>query len=161
MFRLASVFHLIVLIVLAGLTAVAQEVPDAPTPKPSPSTFPAGAPPAPKNTHPDNPTEPGNNPPDRPVQTVTPPQQQPGEPASSRNDLFTFSVNVTFVQIPVTVKDRAGRLVEGLTSHDFTVFEDGAPQKLSYFSSEPFPLSAAIVVDTHLPSGTLKKVNDN
>ena len=162
MVRLASVLHkLIFLLLLTCVAAAAQDIPDAPTPKPSPSNpFPAGAPPAPKNTHPDNPPDQPNNPPDRPVQTVTPSQQQPGEPASSRNDLFKFTVNVTFVQIPVTVRDRAGHLVEGLTSRDFTVYEDGAPQKLSYFDSEPFPLSAAIVVDTGLPAGTLKKVND-
>ena len=162
MVRLASVLHkLIFLLLLTCLAAAAQDIPDAPTPKPSPNNpFPAGAPPAPKNTHPDNPPDQPDNPPDRPVQTVTPSQQQPGEPASSRNDLFKFTVNVTFVQIPVTVRDRAGHLVEGLTSRDFTVYEDGAPQKLSYFDSEPFPLSAAIVVDTGLPAGTLKKVND-
>ena len=162
MVQLASVLHkLIFLLLLTCLAAAAQDIPDAPTPKPSPNNpFPAGAPPAPKNTHPDNPPDQPDNPPDRPVQTVTPSQQQPGEPASSRNDLFKFTVNVTFVQIPVTVRDRAGHLVEGLTSRDFTVYEVGAPQKLSYFDSEPFPLSAAIVVDTGLPAGTLKKVND-
>src|SRR5436309_14108540 len=162
MVRLASVLHkLIFLLLLTCLAAAAQDIPDAPTPKPSPSNpFPAGAPPAPKNTHPDNPPDQPNNPPDRPVQTVTPSQQQPGEPASSRNDLFKLTVTVTFVPIPSTVRDRAGHLVEGLTSRDFTVYEDGAPQKLSYFDSEPFPLSAAIVVDTGLPAGTLKKVND-
>lgn len=164
MSRLTSVVcALISLILLACLPAAAQNVPDAPTPKPpapSNNPFPAGAPPAPKNTHPDNaPAEqPAETPSDFP--TAQPAQQKPGELASSRNDLYTISVNVSFVQIPVTVKDRSGRLVEGLSSRDFTVYEDGTPQKLSFFSSEPFPLSAAIVVDTNLPAGSLKKVND-
>ena len=166
MSRLTSVVcALISLILLACLPAAAQNVPDAPTPKPSTpsnSPFPSGAPPAPKNTHPDNaPAEqPAETPSDFPSPTAQPTQQKPGELASSRNDLYTISVNVSFVQIPVTVKDRSGRLVEGLSSRDFTVYEDGTPQKLSFFSSEPFPLSAAIVVDTNLPAGSLKKVND-
>src|SRR5205807_7512475 len=117
MVRLASVLHkLIYLPMLTCLAAAAQDIPYAPTPKPSPNNpFPAGAPPAPKNTHPDNPPDQPDNPPDRPVQTVTPSQQQPGEPASSRNDLFKFKVNVIFVQIPVTVRDREGHLVDGVT----------------------------------------------
>ncbi|PYP87460.1 MAG: hypothetical protein DMG65_16915 [Candidatus Angelobacter sp. Gp1-AA117] len=150
---------------LACLPAAAQNVPDAPTPKPSVpsnSPFPTGAPPAPKNAHPDNTPadQPAETPSDVPPQAAQPAQQKPGGLASSRNDLYTISVNVSFVQIPVTVKDRSGRLVEGLSPRDFTVYEDGTPQKLSFFSSEPFPLSAAVVVDTNLPAGSLKKVND-
>ena len=64
------------------------------------------------------------------------------------------------MEIPVTVKDSSGYLVEGLSPRDFTVYEDGVPQKLSFFSSDPFPLSVAVVVDTNLPSSSLKKVND-
>ncbi|HKE31351.1 MAG TPA: VWA domain-containing protein, partial [Candidatus Angelobacter sp.] len=77
-----------------------------------------------------------------------------------RNDLFKIITNVTFIEVPVTVKDRSGKLVEGLSYKDFTVYEDGVPQKLSFFNSEPFPLSAAVVVDTNLPAGTMKKVNE-
>src|SRR5215813_5713321 len=115
MSRLKSVVcALISLILLACLPAAAQNVPDAPTPKPpgSPNNpFPAGAPPAPKNTHPDNaPAEqPAETPSDFPPSGNQPAQQKPGELASSRNDLYTISVNVSFVQIPVTVKDRSGR----------------------------------------------------
>src|SRR5947209_1977041 len=155
---------LMVFTLLACLAAAAQDVPDAPPPKPPASNnpFPPGAPPANKNTHPETAPadQPADTPSDHPPQTTGQGQQRPGEPASSRNDLFTFTVNVSFVQIPVTVKDRSGRLVEGLSPRDFTVYEDGTPQKLSFFSSEPFPLSAAVVVDTNLPAGTLKKVND-
>ena len=67
---------------------------------------------------------------------------------------------MNFVQIPVTVKDKSGHLVPGLTPNDFTVLEDGTPQQIKFFTSDPFPLSAAIVLDTDLPSTTMKKVND-
>jgi len=154
--------NLTVFLVLVGLACAAQEIPDAPTPKtpvPSSNPFPAGSPPAPKNPRPEGP------PPDAtgaPVEKPTAPRPRPtpGDLASSRDDLFTLTVNVSFVQVPVTVKDNSGRLVEGLSPRDFTVYEDGVPQKLSFFSSDPFPLSAAVVVDSNLPASTMKKVNE-
>lgn len=141
-------------VVLAGVGA-AQNIPDAPQPKIPPSSNPfPDAPPAPKNNHP--PDEPATSP-----QPTQPTQGRPsGDIANSRDELFRIITNVTFIEVPVTVKDGSGRLMEGLQSQDFTVYEDGVPQRLSYFSSDPFPLSVAIVVDTNLPSATMKKVND-
>jgi len=67
---------------------------------------------------------------------------------------------VNFVQVPVTVRDRAGHLVPGLAPADFTVYEDGSPQTLRFFTSDPFPLSAAVVIATDLPASTMKKINE-
>ena len=135
-----------------------QNVPDAPQPKAQqPGQFPDNAPPAPINTHP----------PEQPEATPTPtPQAQrptPGQGgvASGRDELYKMSVAVNFVQIPVRVKDRSGRLVSGLTSNDFKVYEDGVLQQLKFFTADAFPLSAAIVVATDLPSVTMKKVNES
>src|SRR5206468_8769123 len=41
---------------------------------------------------------------------------------------------------------------------DFTVFENGRKQTIANFTSDPAPLSAAVVVDTGLSSGSLSKV---
>ena len=46
--------------------------------------------------------------------------------------------------VDVTAKDKAGRPIEGLHAEDFTVLEDGKPQKISVFeyqhiSTEPEP----------------------
>lgn len=140
-------------VVLATVGA-AQNIPDAPQPKIPPSNPFPDAPPAPKNNHP--PDEPATSP--QPTQPTH--GQSSGDIATSRDELFRIITNVTFIEVPVTVKDQSGRLMEGLQSQDFTVYEDGVPQRLSYFSSDPFPLSVAIVVDTNLPSSTMKKVND-
>jgi VWFA-related protein len=72
----------------------------------------------------------------------------------------TMRVEVNFVVVPVTVKDSSGHLVEGLGRNDFAVFEDGVPQKIKLFTSDPFPLSAAVVLDVGLPDQVLRKVND-
>ena len=134
-----------------------QNIPDAPKPKTSqPAQFPEDAPPAPKNTRPEPPEpSPASTP-----SAVSVPQRRPSDIATSRNELYTFSVRVNFVQVPVTVKDSSGHLVTGLGPRDFTVYEDGQPQQLRFFTSDPFPLSAAVVVDTSLPSTTMKKVNE-
>ena len=163
---------LICALLLAGLPVVSQQnlpegpkpkdqqpqqgVPDAPQPKPQqPSQFPENAPPAPINAHPE-----------QPEATATP-TPQPQRPAAGQNgvgggreELYKMSVAVNFVQIPVRVKDRAGKLVSGLTSNDFKVYEDGVAQQLKFFTADAFPLSAAVVVATDLPSSTMKKVNE-
>jgi VWFA-related protein len=50
--------------------------------------------------------------------------------------------------------------VEGLLRRDFSVFEDGNPVAISLFTSDPFPLSTAIVLDMSMPDATVKKVNN-
>jgi VWFA-related protein len=133
-----------------------QNVPAAPQPKPQqPGQFPDNAPPAPINTHPDQPE--ATPTPASQKQRATPGQ---GGMASGRDDLYKMSVAVNFVQVPVRVKDASGKLVSGLTSNDFKVYEDGVVQQLKFFTADAFPLSAAVVVATDLPSTTMKKVND-
>jgi len=63
------------------------------------------------------------------------------------------------VQLPVTVKDRDGRRVDGLLPTDFVVKENGIVQKLSYFTQDPFALSVAIVLDLGMSDSTVQKVN--
>jgi VWFA-related protein len=50
--------------------------------------------------------------------------------------------------------------VDGLLPKDFRVYEDGVLQNLTFFTSDPFPLSAAVVLDTSLPDITWRKVRD-
>ncbi len=156
----ANVAKLFVMLALACLPALAQQVvPDAPTPKPS-AQFPSNAPPAPKNTHTEQ--QPTDAAPTTPNQTpAAQTQRGTGDVATDIGMLETFRVNVNFVEIPVTVKDSRGTLVEGLGPRDFAVFEDGQLQKLSYFNSQAFPLSAAVVVDIDLPPDSMKKVNES
>ena len=102
-----------------------------------------------------------------PVQTIppgtkVPPAVQGGvAPRNQINpaeDLYTLHVTTSFVQIPVMVRAN-GRRVDGLLPKDFTVLENGKPQKLTYFTSDPFLLSVAVVLDTGMPDVTLQKVN--
>jgi VWFA-related protein len=97
-------------------------------------------------------------PPMPPVKTV--PAGSVPRDVDSGQDLYTIRVTKNLVLVPVTVKDNDGRLVAGLLPNDFSVLENGQKQKLEFFTSDPFALSAAIIIDTGLPDVGLKKVQD-
>jgi VWFA-related protein len=83
-----------------------------------------------------------------------PPQGQGSSAAS-----YTLRVRTNFVLVPVTVKDKNGQLVAGLTWHDFQIYENGVQQRIVFFTEDPFPLSVAFVIDQSLSADTMKKVN--
>ena len=73
---------------------------------------------------------------------------------------YTITVTKNVVTVPVTVKDKDGRLVGGLLPQDFTILENGKKQTLEFFTSDPFALSAAVIFDTGMAEIGLKKVQD-
>lgn len=100
-------------------------------------------------------------PPMPPIETL-PPSRTPTAPRNQVNpqeDMPKIFVSVNFVQIPVTVKNKQGIPVDGLRPKDFTVLENGKPQPLTWFSTDPFELSVAIVVDQGMPDVALQRIN--
>ena len=60
-------------------------------------------------------------------------QQQPPQPGSNTDAaMVTFKSQTALVIETVTVKDKNGKTIEGLTAKDFTVTEDGAPQTIQF-----------------------------
>lgn len=80
------------------------------------------------------------------------PSQQSDQSQPSQQDqepLQTFKVNVNVVNLYFNVKDKHGALIPDLKKDDFEVLEDGAPQKVKYFSaSSDQPLTLGIMIDT-------------
>ncbi len=97
-------------------------------------------------------------PPMPPVRTV--PAGSVPRDSETGQDLYTIRVIKNLVLVPVTVTDSEGRLVGGLLPKDFTVLESGKRQKLEFFTSDPFALSAAVVIDTGMADVGLKKVQE-
>ncbi|HKN71127.1 MAG TPA: hypothetical protein VJX30_08860, partial [Terriglobales bacterium] len=59
----------------------------------------------------------------------------------------TVAVDVKVVTLPVTVRDKHGKIVRDLTKDDFTLQEDGRPQTVKYFSQETnLPLTLGLLV---------------
>src|SRR5579859_4725422 len=95
---------------------------------------------------------------DQPNPGDTQPVRDPATPDTQR--LYTVALNVNFIEIPVTVKDHSGHMVQGLLPTDFTVYEDGVRQKLAYFTSDPLPISAAVLIDVGMSDTELRRVQD-
>jgi Ca-activated chloride channel family protein len=63
----------------------------------------------------------------------------------------TFRSDVKLVNVFVTVTDQAGAPVANLQKDDFTLEEDGHPEKIALFSRESeLPLSIVVAIDTSL-----------
>jgi Ca-activated chloride channel family protein len=68
-------------------------------------------------------------------------QQKPEQPT-------LFRANVDVVSLNVTVVDPQNRYITDLTADDFTVFEDGAQQELTYFNRTSLPIALSLLMDT-------------
>ncbi len=54
----------------------------------------------------------------------------------------------SFRSVPVTVSDRDGRYIADLKRENFSVFEDGVRQKITFFSAYKEPLKLTLLLDT-------------
>jgi Ca-activated chloride channel family protein len=71
-----------------------------------------------------------------------------GQGSSGREDGSTFKGAVDLVALNVVVVDRKQQFVEGLTSDNFAVYEDGVQQDLSFFAADDLPQDLAMLLDT-------------
>jgi VWFA-related protein len=123
--------------------------PDSSEPQPESSSSSTAQPQAGETSQPQTePPAPGNE-----------PQQQIPKTQPAQQGTYTLpAITVNQVVVPVTVKDESGRLVQGLLKNDFAVYEDGVLQKINFFTSDPFPMAVAVIIDTGMSETTLSKV---
>lgn len=77
------------------------------------------------------------------------PKPSPTPPPEDRQG--TVTIEIRRVRLPITVTDKKGQFVPGLTKNDFTILEDKVPQTIETFSddlSQTTPLYIAVLMDT-------------
>ena len=75
----------------------------------------------------------------------------PAAPDSAAGS-FAESVDVAVVNVDVVVRDKSGKLVDGLRREDFALFEDGKTVEVTNFSlSRPAPTAAQAPPDVYPP----------
>lgn len=60
----------------------------------------------------------------------------------------TFKSAVDLVALNVVVVDKQQQFVNGLTSDNFVIYEDGVQQDVAFFASDKLPLDLAMLLDT-------------
>ncbi len=71
------------------------------------------------------------------------PAQQVGTNTNTdKADTYTLQVKSQLVVETVVVKDKQGKSIDGLTAKDFTLTEDGVPQKVRYLEQQTLPTDA-------------------
>lgn len=71
-----------------------------------------------------------------PAQEAAKPAVPPAPPSDVQRSQEAFKSSVTEVIVPVTVTDDKGRFVSNLSKDDFTIFDEGKQQQISYFTRE-------------------------
>lgn len=69
----------------------------------------------------------------------------------------TISVETNLVTLSVTVTDRHGQFVPGLTRDQFSVYDNGEQQDIDFFSSEEMPATIGLVIDS---SGSMQEYRE-
>lgn len=77
-----------------------------------------------------------------------------GAPQQAADQRPTIKVETNLVMLPVTVLDRHGEFVSGLTQEQFVVYDNGEPQPIQFFTSEEMPATVGIVIDS---SGSMRQ----
>jgi Ca-activated chloride channel homolog len=80
----------------------------------------------------------------------TPPPQTPPQtpPSPQPQQSQVFRAGVDLVSLNVTVVDGQNHYVTDLTQEDFSVFEDGAKQELTFFNHGVQPIALSLLIDT-------------
>jgi VWFA-related protein len=83
-------------------------------------------------------------------QSAPPPAGPPQNSKQAGEARQAIKIRTNLVIIPVTVKNRDGQLIGDLQRDEFRVFCDNVEQQIVFFTSDPFPLSAVVLIDNDL-----------
>jgi Ca-activated chloride channel family protein len=74
--------------------------------------------------------------------------QTPPQPPPPQAPQVPFRAGIDLVSLNVTVADGTARFVTDLAADEFTVFEDGVKQDVTFFNRTNLPIALALLLDT-------------
>jgi len=93
----------------------------------------------------------------QPVPQAGRPQQAPATATTTPKTSVTFSTSLQMVVEDIVLKDKSGNAITGLKPSDFTVTEDGKPQKVEFVEFQNLEETATPIADTPEPAKQLEK----
>jgi len=76
------------------------------------------------------------------------PQEKPAAPQPAAEKSQVFRAGVEIVSLNVTVSDTQGHYITDISQDEFSVFEDGAKQELTYFNRSNLPIALSLLIDS-------------
>jgi Ca-activated chloride channel family protein len=73
---------------------------------------------------------------------------------AAQGDDDVVTVDSSIVVVNATITDASGNHVSGIKQNQFSLFENGAEQEISFFAAEETPFAAVILIDT---SGSMEQ----
>lgn len=90
--------------------------------------------------------KPENAPPDESKRAQ--PERQEAGSDSNQQDIETVKIETNLVVVPVIVSDHSDKYIADLKQEEFTVYEDGVKQEISFFETVTTPFHVVLLLDT-------------
>jgi Mg-chelatase subunit ChlD len=85
----------------------------------------------------------------KPDEAPAPKSDEQSAPANdNQQDVETVKVETNLVTVPVIVSDRGDKYIPDLKQEEFTVYEDGVEQQISFFETVTAPFNVVLMLDT-------------
>src|SRR5687768_1431505 len=120
------ILFLVLAVAASGSQAPAWQTGAPPAPAPAPAQAAPAAPPATTGPAPPAPAQAPGTAPQRPA----------------------FRAGVDIVSLNVTVQDAVGRYITDLEQGEFSIFEDGVKQEISFFNRRQQPIALSLLLDS-------------
>lgn len=77
-----------------------------------------------------------------------PKQEDDAQTGNDQQDVDTVKIETNLVVVPVIASDRGDRYIADLQKEDFSIFEDGVEQEISFFETVTAPFHVVLMLDT-------------
>lgn len=91
-------------------------------------------------------------------QLIRPQRNQPSPVLSTDRDEDALRLETHLINLNVSATEGAGKAIAGLKTEDFTVYEDGVLQRVSFFLPEQAPFNLVLPIDL---SGSMRKTRSS